>query len=175
MIQLALDLRDSSSLDLFVEHDCSLPFCLFQPLLRLLFAELLQHSFFFLHDCALRLYLHLFELSFDLVMKVIERRGGEESDTGSIVFFMLSKVQSILLSIEFDYSNPLIALLLCDSIGRLSLYLQLLLQRKLLDFLRFGMQEFLCETRAYDFLIGAGGLAGTEIAKQIFEFQLLHC
>lgn len=108
-------------------------------------------------------------------MKVIERRRGEEGNTGSIVFFMLSEVQCILLSIEFDYSNPLIAFFLRDSICGLSLNMQLLLQRKLLYFLRFGMQEFLCETRAYDFLIRAGGLVGTETAKQIFEFQLLHC
>ena len=175
MVQLALDLRDPSPLYLLVEHHCSLPLRLFQPLLRLLLAQLLQHRLFLLHDCALRLYLHLLELPFDLAVKVVERRGGEKGDAGSIVFFVLGKVQSILLSVEFDYANPFVSLLLRDPISRLSLYLQLLLQRKLLDLLRFGMQEFLREARADDFLVGAGGLAGTETAQQIFEFQLLHC
>lgn len=175
MVELALDFCDSSSLDFLVKHNSSLPFSLFQPFLCLLLAQFLEDCFFLLHDCALRLYIHLSELPFDLIMKIIEWRRWEEGDTSSIVFFMLGEVQGILFSIQFDYADPLVSLFLCHSIGGLSLYLQLLLQRKFLDFLRFGVQEFLCEARADDFLSGAGGLAGTETAKQIFEFQLLHC
>lgn len=175
MVELALYLGDSSSLDFLIEHDSPLSFSLFQPFLGFLLAQFLEDCFFLLHDCALRLYLHLLELPFDLVMEVVEWRRGEEGDTRCIVFFMLGEVQGILLSIQLDNADPLVSLLLRNSIGGLSLYLQLLLQRKLLDLLRFGVQEFLCEARADDFLSRAGGLAGTETAQQIFEFQLLHC
>lgn len=145
MVELALDFGDSSSLDFLIEHDGPLPFSLLQPFLRFLLAQFLEDCFLLLHDCALGLYLHLFELSFDLVMEVIEWGRWKEGDTCCIILFMLGEVQGILLSIQLDYADPFVSLLLRDSIGGLSLNLQLLLQRKLLDLLRFGVQEFLCE------------------------------
>jgi hypothetical protein len=72
VVQLALDLRDSPSLDLLVEDDSPLPASLLQSFFSLLLRDFLQRSLFLLEDSPLGLYLHLFELPLDPVMKIIE-------------------------------------------------------------------------------------------------------
>jgi hypothetical protein len=69
---------------------------------------------------------------------------------------MFGKVKRVFLSIELDNPNPLITLLLGCPICRLSLDLQLLLQWKLFDFLRFGMQKLLSSIGAEDILMIGG-------------------
>lgn len=127
MVQLALDFGYPASSGLLLIYKDTVPPCFLQSSLGLLRIKLVKYALFALHDCLLALQIELAELVVDLLLESANSLRRDEANCTGVVAVDTYKINCLFLTVYFDNPDPLVHVLLCCTVTRLTLKLILLL------------------------------------------------